>query len=121
MSRYAVSLKALLAPAVPYPVIVMTKLWADASPHGIFAMLTAAALIAGADILAEAHVGVAVFLYSSAIQMVIAVAMSALTVCLLFTRLGDSPLVAGPGVAITWLGIGAMVGFAVRNRFLASS
>jgi hypothetical protein len=114
------SLKALLAPLAVFVIIGATKLWAEASPNAVWLVLAATALLAAADLVAEAHVSTAVFLYSSAAQVVVAVAGSTIGLCLLFAQLGDAPHQTGPAVAFTYLGVGALVGIAVRNRFLAS-
>lgn len=120
MNRSVISPRKLLMPAAVYFVIVATKLWAETSPTGAWLMISATALIATADLLAEAHVSVAVFLYSSALQMVVAVVAAAIALSLLFAHLGVSLLETLPGPALTRLVVGALVGIAVRNRFLAS-
>jgi hypothetical protein len=89
-------------------------------PEATSLMIPATALILATDILAESHVSVAVFFFSSTVQMVVAVFAGAIALCCLFTYFGASLLHTQPAAAFTPALIGALVGLIVRDRFLAS-
>lgn len=110
----------LLVPLGVFAVVVVTKLWLESSELGIWPLVFAAALVAGIDLVAEAHLSCAVFFFSSGLQMALAMLLGGFGLGLMLVRYTPPEVV--PLIASTpaFLVVGVLVGIGVRNRFVAS-